>query len=74
MPAPWPDDDQKNATLQNLANALGSEIKPHSETAWHMVRGQSGFEDINNGDDLHYVAHHWPGIEAGFDPQKQQPK
>ncbi len=65
MPAPWPDDDTKNATLQNLVDSLGPDIKPHVETAWRMVRGQPGFEDVNNGDDMHYVAYHWPAIEAG---------
>ena len=71
MPAPWPDDERKNATLQTLANALGADVRPHAETAWRMVRGQPGFEDYNNGDDMHYVAYHWPGVQAGFDPQKQ---
>jgi hypothetical protein len=75
MPAPWPDDDKKNATLQTLANSLGADIKPHAETAWRMVRGQPGFEDINNGDDLHYVAYHWAAIKAGVVvPQEQQPE
>jgi hypothetical protein len=64
MPAPWPDDDTKNATLQNLANSLGADFKPHGETAWRMVRGQPGFEDINNGDDMYYVEYHWPSVNA----------
>jgi hypothetical protein len=68
MPAPWPDDDVKNATLQTLANALGPDFKPHGETAWRMVRGQSGFEDINNHDDMYYVEHHWPGVTAIVPP------
>jgi hypothetical protein len=64
MPAPWPDDETKNATLQTLANGLGPDIKPHCETAWRMVRGQPGFEDSNNGDDMHYVAYHWPSVST----------
>jgi len=68
MPAPWPADDTKNATLQTLANTLGLDLKPHCETAWRMVRGQPGFEDINNGDDFHYVAHHWAGVNAILPP------
>jgi IPT/TIG domain len=68
MPPPWPSDDTKNATLQNLANALGPDLRPHYETAWRMVRGQSGFEDIDNGDDMHYVGHHWPGVNAIVPP------
>jgi hypothetical protein len=63
MPAPWPDDDTKNATLQELADGFDPALKPHSETAWRMVRGKAGFEDIDNGDDMHYVAQHWAGIE-----------
>jgi len=62
MPAPWLPDDTKNATLQQLAAALGPDLKPHAETAWHLVRGQPGFENIDNGDDLYYVAQHWPAM------------
>jgi IPT/TIG domain len=68
MPAPWPADDTKNATLQTLANAIGPDLKPHCETAWRTVRGQPGFEDIHNVDDMHYVAHHWAGVNAIVQP------
>jgi hypothetical protein len=33
-----------------------------------MVRGQPGFEDINNGDDMHYVAYHWAAVNANVEP------
>ena len=62
MPAPWPVDDTKDTTLKNLAISFSADTEPHFETAWRLVRGQPGFEEIDNGDDMAYVAVHWPAI------------
>jgi hypothetical protein len=64
MPAPWLPDATKDATLSALASGLDPDSLVHSGTAWNMVRGLSGFENIDNVDDLFYVRYNWPGISG----------
>jgi hypothetical protein len=64
MPAPWTPDATKNATLQALAAALDPNAVVHADSAWALVRGQTGFTNIDSTDDLFYVRYNWPGISG----------
>jgi hypothetical protein len=71
MPAPWTPDSTKDATLKSLADAFvaSAALIPHFETAWHFVRGQTGFEDFDSADDYAYVGHNWDRIvQAALPP------
>ena len=79
MPAPWLSDPTKDATLQALVSSLTPDQVVHAETAWNMVRGQSGFTNIDSTDDLCYVRYNWPGLAgqsllAKSEKKKETPK
>jgi hypothetical protein len=77
-------EDQRLTTLKEAATGVAAPDANHinSDTAWYLVRGSKGFENIESQNDLAYVREHWPSVygealtaaaEKNKKAQKDQP-